>query len=102
MNKKNALKLANVFAALGQERRIVLFSLLLEKPTTGLHFNELASATKIPPSTLSHHLKGLEDGGVIERIAMGRSTLFKPRTEELLVLLQELVARCCQNEENSA
>ena len=56
---------AKAFAALGSEHRIAVLKLLVRAGPGGARVGALSDALKIPPSTLTHHLKFLTEAGLV-------------------------------------
>ena len=80
-------ELSRAFRALGHPHRLTIVLALLgramaccageradacERDPASCNVGELATLVDIAPSTLSHHLKELQDAGVIERARDGR------------------------------
>ncbi len=71
---------------------------LLPEAREGISTGALSKQLEIPPSTLVHHLRELELGGLITRQALGRSTLVKPRFEALTNIADAFTRLCCATE----
>ena len=67
---------AAAFAALGQPTRLALIQNLQSAGPEGLPAGEIAEALGVPPSTLSFHLRALEDAGLITPHRQGRQVLY--------------------------
>ncbi|MCA3299707.1 MAG: winged helix-turn-helix transcriptional regulator, partial [Roseomonas sp.] len=67
---------ATAFAALGQPTRLALIQNLQSAGPEGLPAGEIAEALGVPPSTLSFHLRALEDAGLITPQRQGRQVLY--------------------------
>lgn len=80
-------ELARPFKALGHERRIRLFKLLRESPETGRSFQSLQNETGIVDSSLFHHLREMERGGLIERRRKGSYMTFHLRPSGALAAM---------------
>ncbi len=100
MNDIEQIEMAASFAALSHKSRISLFLELLACANSGCRFGELQKSSKIPASTLSHHLNEMEGGGIIERIPVGRATLIRLRLNHLQNILSKMMSQCCINEGN--
>lgn len=80
--KNNAKQLAEMFKALGNPHRLLIFQRLSRccQPGTrcaleqAIHFSvgQLGQGMNIAPSTLSHHLKALHSAGLIEMERQGK------------------------------
>ena len=62
MNNQNAI---TAFLALGQESRLNIFRLIVQRGDTGLTPSELIEQLGIPNATLSFHLKELTRAGLL-------------------------------------
>ena len=85
-------------SALSHPLRVDVFVALLAAREAGMMTGALARALDIAPSTLSHHLRELEAGGVIERENRGRATILRARTGPLNDILKTLSALCCADD----
>jgi protein-tyrosine-phosphatase/DNA-binding transcriptional ArsR family regulator len=83
------------FAALGQETRLALMRALLAAGPTGLPAGEVAARLGVPPSTLSFHLRALEQVGLIAATRQGRSLVYAAQLLRLRGLLGFLGEACC-------
>lgn len=79
--------LSSFFKGLGDETRLRIISLLWLED---LCMCEITSALEIASSTLSHHLKIMEKGGIIQSRREGKFTVYslaKQKVEKLLPFL---------------
>jgi arsenate reductase len=83
------------FAALGQGTRLDLFRALLAAGPSGLAAGEVAARLAVPPSTLSFHLRALEQAGLIAATRQGRHLIYAARIEALRQVLGFLTDACC-------
>ncbi|WP_301587610.1 metalloregulator ArsR/SmtB family transcription factor [Sabulicella glaciei] len=83
------------FAALGQETRLDLLRALLTAGPSGLAAGEIASRLGVPASTLSFHLRALEQAGLIAATRQGRSLLYAAQIGRLRALMSFLADSCC-------
>lgn len=86
---------AFAFAALGQETRLDLLRALLSAGPSGLAAGEIAARLGVPPSTLSFHLRALEQAGLIAATRQGRSLIYAAQVDHLRALLAFLADACC-------
>lgn len=92
MNTKPAvLKLA----ALAQESRLAIYRLLVRRGEEGLAAGEIAARLKIPPATLSFHLKELTRAGLLSARQDGRFIYYAPDLKAMRALLAYLTENCC-------
>ena len=85
---------ANMFKAFGDETRLKLISFLTTAPAC---LCEMVDALGIASSTITHHLKLLERGGVVQKEKIGKFTVYQltdtTLVHHLLQLLSEGEAR---------
>jgi ArsR family transcriptional regulator, arsenate/arsenite/antimonite-responsive transcriptional repressor / arsenate reductase (thioredoxin) len=86
---------AFAFAALGQATRLELLRCLLEAGPNGRAAGEIAQRLGLPPSTLSFHLRALQDSGLIAPTRQGRHLIYAPQIARLRALLAFLAEACC-------
>ena len=86
---------AFAFAALGQETRLDLLRALLAAGPNGLAAGDAAARLGVPPSTLSFHLRALEQAGLIGATRQGRSLIYAAQLVQLRALLAFLAGACC-------
>lgn len=72
-NEEELREKADFFKALGDETRLKIIAMLL---VSDLCMCELVSGLEVPSSTVSHHLKVLERGAVIQSRKEGKFTIF--------------------------
>ncbi len=89
---------AFAFAALGQGTRLELLRTLLAAGPNGLPAGEVAARLGVPASTLSFHLKALDQAGLIAATRQGRSLIYAAQIARLRGLLAFLVDACCGGE----
>ncbi len=74
----------------GGANRIEILRALLDRP---LNANQLAEALKVDYKTIQHHLRVLEENGLVtpsEKGAYGAVILLTPKMEEALPVLEEI------------
>jgi ArsR family transcriptional regulator, arsenate/arsenite/antimonite-responsive transcriptional repressor / arsenate reductase (thioredoxin) len=89
---------AFAFAALGQGTRLDLLRALLDAGPNGLAAGEVAARLSVPASTLSFHLRALDQAGLIAATRQGRSLLYAVQFARLRALLAFLAEACCGGE----
>ena len=67
------------FAALSQATRLEVLKLLAHAGPAGKAAGDLAAMAKVPPSTLSFHLRELLDAGLIDAERAGRHINYRVR-----------------------
>lgn len=86
---------AAAFAAMGQETRLDLMRALLVAGPTGLAAGEIAARLGVTPSTLSFHLRALEQAGLVAATRQGRSLVYAAQLLRVRTLLAFLAETCC-------
>ena len=86
---------ADLFMALGQPTRLDLIRALLAVGPTGLPAGEIAGQLGIAASTLSFHLRALEQAELIVVTRYGRSLVYAANLSRLRDLLAYLAEACC-------
>jgi protein-tyrosine-phosphatase/DNA-binding transcriptional ArsR family regulator len=89
---------AFAFAALGQGTRLDLLRALLDAGPNGLAAGEVAARLGVPASTLSFHLRALDQVGLIAATRQGRSLIYAVQFARLRTLLAFLAEACCGGE----
>jgi len=89
---------AFAFAALGQGTRLDLLRALLDAGPNGLAAGEVAARLGVPASTLSFHLRALDQAGLIAATRQGRSLIYAVQFARLRTLLAFLAEACCGGE----
>ena len=83
------------FAAAGSEHRLDVLRTLVRAGPKGLTVGEIRDRTGMPASTLAHHLRYLNDGGLIEQHRTGRSVVNRAVFDRIQKLADFLVSECC-------
>lgn len=83
------------FMALGQDTRLALMRALLAAGPSGLAAGDIASRLGVPASTLSFHLRTLEEAGLVAATRHGRSLVYAAQLARLRSLLAFLADACC-------
>jgi len=89
---------AFAFAALGQGTRLDLLRVLLDAGPSGVAAGEVAARLGVPSSTLSFHLRALDQAGLIAATRQGRSLIYAVQFARLRALLAFLAEACCGGE----
>ncbi|MGM0523788.1 MAG: ArsR/SmtB family transcription factor [Bacillota bacterium] len=79
---------AALFKAFGDETRLKLISFLTTAPAC---LCEMVDALGIANSTITHHLKLLERGGVVRKEKIGKFTVYQLTDIELVAQLLQLL-----------
>ena len=89
---------AFAFAALGQGTRLDLLRALLDAGPSGLAAGDIAARLGVPSSTLSFHLRALDQAGLVAATRQGRSLIYAVQFARLRGLLAFLAEACCGGE----
>lgn len=81
--------------ALGSPTRLGIYRLLVRAGNAGLPVGSIQERTGIPASTLSHHLKYLQNAGLILRDRVGTAHFCRANYEAMNAALQFLTDECC-------
>lgn len=95
-----ANKAVSALAALAQETRLKIYRELVkahdpESNRGGLPVGVLVKKLKVPPPTLSFHLKELTNAGLITSRREGRSIFYKANLSTMQSLIDHLLEDCC-------
>jgi DNA-binding transcriptional ArsR family regulator len=90
--------IASTLSALAHPSRVEVFKLLLGRYPAGMTSGDLAQAMDMAPSTLSHHLREMEAGGVIGRRAEGQRTITTLNLPYLTSIISQFMQLCCSVE----
>src|ERR1700687_1341806 len=94
-NSERVARYADMFSAMGTERRLLIMQLLLTAHPEGLVVSEIQDELQIPGSTLSHHLDKLKNEDLVRVERNGTFLRYPANTEALREILQFLYAECC-------
>jgi DNA-binding transcriptional ArsR family regulator len=90
-----AIRFADMFAAMGTESRLRIMQLLLTAHPDGMVVGEIQAELGISGSNLSHHLEKLKNEGLVNVRREGTFLRYTANTEVLQELLSFLYAECC-------
>jgi DNA-binding transcriptional ArsR family regulator len=82
-------------SALASEARLAVYRLLVKRGPEGYTPSELARRLEIPAPTLSFHLKGLLQAGLILGRRDGRNLHYSPNFDRVNALVGFLTENCC-------
>ncbi len=92
----NSAQTARALAALGHEARLDVYRLLVRAGEDGLIVGDIASHTKLPLSTLAHHLRTLVSAGLVVQERQGREVVSYADFAAVKRVLSYLTSECCQ------
>ncbi len=84
-----------VLSALASEARLAVYRLLVKRGPEGYTPSELAGRLDLPAPTLSFHLKGLAQAGLIVSRRESRNLYYSPNFERMNSLVGFLTENCC-------
>ncbi len=83
-------------AALAQPVRLKVFRALVVAGQGGMTPGVMAEGLKIPPNTLSFHLKELSHAGLVTQERVSRNIVYRAAYEHMNALLGYLTENCCR------
>jgi DNA-binding transcriptional ArsR family regulator len=83
------------FLALGQESRLNIFRLIVQKGDAGLTPSQIVESLGIPNATLSFHLKELLRANLILVERQSRHLIYRPNAGFVNILSDFLLENCC-------
>ncbi|MFN7176862.1 MAG: ArsR/SmtB family transcription factor [Thermaurantiacus sp.] len=92
METSNAI---DAFGALAQPTRLAVFQALVRAGLAGLPAGALAELTETPPSTLSAHLRVLEQADLVSSRRESRHIFYAARFDTARTLIAFLMEDCC-------
>jgi DNA-binding transcriptional ArsR family regulator len=92
MKNKSAI---SAFLALGQELRLNVFRLIVQRGDVGLTPSEIIEKLGIPNATLSFHLKELVSANLLLVERQSRNLIYRPNAEIVQKLSGFLLENCC-------
>ena len=92
MNNSDAIA---AFLALGQETRLNVFRLIVQRGKEGLTPSALVEQLAVPHATLSFHLKELVRARLLLVERQGRHLIYRPNAALVETLSDFLLENCC-------
>ena len=92
MDNKTA---THAFVALGQESRLNIFRLVVQRGGKGLCPSQIQELLGIPAATLSFHLRELVSSGLLSVERQSRNLIYRANDHLTNQLLEFLVDNCC-------
>ena len=88
-------KIVAALGALGQETRLEVFRLLVQRGPNGLPAGAIAEALDVPPSSLTFHLRELTHAGLITQRRLSRQMIYAADFAQMNAMLSYLTENCC-------
>ena len=85
----------SAFLALGQESRLNIFRLIVQRGECGLTPGEIIEKLGIPNATLSFHLKELVQSNLLQVERQSRNLIYRPNASLVKDLSAFLLDNCC-------
>ena len=98
--KMTTVQITRALGALSQDTRLGLFRLLVERGPDGLPAGTLAERLRVPPSSLSFHLKALQHAGLITQRRLSRQIIYAADFAAMNAVVAYLTKNCCGTGEN--
>lgn len=81
--------------ALGHAGRLSILRAVVQGPVQGTPAGEVQAQVGMPASTLSHHLAGLTEAGLLQATRQGTTIRYAARFDQLRALTDYLWQDCC-------
>lgn len=82
-------------SALASEARLAVFRILVKRGPEGYTPSDLTKRLDLPAPTLSFHIKGLVQAGLVISRREGRNLYYSPNFEHMNALVGFLTENCC-------
>jgi DNA-binding transcriptional ArsR family regulator len=92
MKAKDAV---HALGALASEPRLAVYRLLVKRGPEGYTPSELSHRLEVPAPTLSFHLRGLVQAGLVGSRREGRNLYYSPSFGRVRGLVEFLTENCC-------
>ncbi len=89
------VRAAETLAALGNEKRLQVFRLLVQAGHDGLNMGDIQARLGIPASTLAHHITALVKTNLLSQVKNGREVICTARYETMETVFAFTRDRCC-------
>lgn len=95
LSRDDAEQLALRLKALADPTRLQLLTSLLTAPTGSACTCDLAPAVGLTEGTVSHHLKRLENAGLVTKERRGANVHYSAQSDAIHAIARALNAGCC-------
>src|SRR5215831_2747509 len=90
-----AKRIVAALGALGQDTRLEVFRLLVQRGPDGLPAGAIADDLGVPPSSLTFHLQQLTHAGLITQRRLSRQLIYAANFETMNAIVGYLTENCC-------
>ena len=90
-----SLDAISALSALASDARLAVFRLLVKRGPEGYTPSDLTKRLEVPAPTLSFHLRGLVQSGLVISRREGRNLYYSPNFERMNALVGFLTENCC-------
>ncbi len=86
---------AQTLSALGNEKRLEVFRLLIQAGHDGLNISDIQVRLSMPASTLSHHIAALAKTDLVSQQKHGREVICTANYETMETVFAFMTEQCC-------
>jgi DNA-binding transcriptional ArsR family regulator len=90
-----AKSIVTALGALGQDTRLEVFRLLVQRGPDGVPAGAIAEGLGVPPSSLTFHLQQLTHAGLITQRRLSRQLFYAANFETMNEIVGYLTENCC-------
>jgi len=91
----DAKQIVAALSALGQETRLEVFRLLVQRGRDGLAAGAISRGFDVPPSSLTFHLQQLTHAGLITQRRLSRQLIYAADFAVMNTIMGYLTENCC-------
>ena len=88
-------EVVTALAALAHEHRLTVYRMLVEAGPDGLPAGSIAERLRVPPSSLTFHLQGLQRAKLVTQVRMSRQLIYAADFGTMDGLVSFLTENCC-------
>jgi DNA-binding transcriptional ArsR family regulator len=90
-----AKRIVLALGALGQDTRLEVFRMLVQRGPDGLPAGAIAQRLEVPPSSLTFHLQQLTHAGLITQRRLSRQRIYAANFQTMNEIVFYLTENCC-------